>query len=65
MKKIKEIYPEIITVSGGPNFPTTEKEQLNYLKKKPWIDYYIVKEGEHAFFRLIEVEKKEQHRCYC
>ncbi len=59
MKKIKEIYPEIITVSGGPNFPTTEKEQLNYLKKKPWIDYYIVKEGEHAFFRLIEELKKK------
>ena len=53
MKRIKEVFPKIITVSGGPNFPSSEDEQFEYLKEKPWIDYYIVKEGEHAFFRLI------------
>ena len=53
MKRIKEVFPKIITVSGGPNFPTAEKEQFEYLKKRPWLDYYIVKEGEHAFYRLI------------
>ena len=53
MKRIKEVFPKIITVSGGPNFPSSKDEQFEYLKEKPWIDYYIVKEGEHAFFRLI------------
>ena len=53
MRRIKEKFPEIITVTGGPNFPTTEKEQFEYLKKRPWIDYYIVKEAEHAFYMLI------------
>jgi len=53
MKRIKEVYPNIITVSGGPNFPTAENEQYEYLKKRPWLDYFIVKEGEHAFYRLI------------
>ncbi len=53
MKNIKEKFPEVITISGGPNFPTNEKEQFEYLKNKPWIDYYIVKEAEHAFYKLI------------
>jgi radical SAM superfamily enzyme YgiQ (UPF0313 family) len=53
MKRIKEVFPKIITVSGGPNFPSVKEEQLEYLKEKPWIDYFVVKEGEHAFFRLI------------
>jgi|ETNmetMinimDraft_33_1059910.scaffolds.fasta_scaffold04056_3 radical SAM superfamily enzyme YgiQ (UPF0313 family) len=52
-KRIKEVFPKIITIFGGPNFPSVKEEQFEYLKKKPWIDYFIVKEGEHAFFRLI------------
>ena len=53
MKRIKEIFPNVITVSGGPNFPSDEVEQFEYLKKRPWIDYVVVKEGEHAFYRLV------------
>jgi len=59
MKRIKEVYPKIITVAGGPNFSSVEDEQHEYLKQRPWIDYYIVKEGEHAFYRLVsELIKK-------
>ena len=54
LKAIKEKYPEIITVVGGPNFPTNSDEQRSYLSNRPWIDFYIVKEGEHAFASLIE-----------
>jgi len=53
MKRIKEVFPKIITVVGGPNFSSVEEEQFAYLKKRPWIDYYVVKEAEHAFYRLI------------
>jgi len=53
MKRIKEVFPKIITVAGGPNFSSVAEEQFEYLKKRPWIDYYVVKEGEHAFYRLI------------
>ena len=47
-KQIKKIYPEIITVMGGPNFPTDTTEQKKYVEERPWLDFYIVKEGEHA-----------------
>jgi radical SAM superfamily enzyme YgiQ (UPF0313 family) len=53
LKRIKEVFPDIITVAGGPNFPTNEMEQKKYLSIRPWIDFYIVKEGEHAFYSLI------------
>ena len=54
MRRIKEEFPNVITVSGGPNFPTDEIEQKRFLEKRPWIDFYIVKEAEHAFFVLID-----------
>ena len=54
LKTIKEKYPETITVVGGPNFPTIIEEQKSYLSKRPWIDFYIVKEGEHAFVSLVQ-----------
>lgn len=60
MKKIKEVFPKIITVSGGPNFPTVIEEQRDYLKKKNWINYYIVKEGEHPFYLLVKAIKEKK-----
>ncbi len=54
LKTIKEKYPDIITVVGGPSFPTNLKEQKKYLESRPWIDFYIVKEGEHAFSELVK-----------
>ncbi len=44
-------YPKIIF--GGPNFPIEEIEQFQFLKKQPYIDYYIAKEGEGAWLELI------------
>ena len=60
MKKIKELFPKIITISGGPNFPTNIQEKINYLKQKSWIDYYVEKEGEHPFYLLIKAIKDKQ-----
>ena len=54
MKRIKETFPNVITVSGGPNFPSDEVEQFEYLKKRPWIDFFVRYEGEIAFVNLID-----------
>ena len=42
LKRIKEENPKVITVVGGPNFPTDKDEQKDYLKR-PYIDFYIIK----------------------
>ena len=39
--RIKQRYPKVITVFGGPNFPTDDGEQRTYLEKHPEIDFYI------------------------
>lgn len=53
-KILKEKSKKTKIVMGGPNFPTNEDEQKTFLKKEPWIDYYVIKEGEYSFYKLVE-----------
>lgn len=50
---IKKIAPTTVIVFGGPNYPTTPAEQQQFLRQNRAIDFYIIKEGELAFSRLI------------
>ena len=34
--------PNIVTVFGGPNFPTTPEEKLEFFLKYPDIDFYVL-----------------------
>ena len=49
---VKEKNPNVITVFGGPNFPTIEEEKIEFLKKRTAIDFTIELEGELAFVAL-------------
>ncbi len=53
-KVIKKIYPDTITVIGGPNFPIDEKQLKEFAEKNNMFDFIILKEGELAFKNLIE-----------
>ena len=48
----KKYDPNIITVFGGPNFPTEKQEKLEFLENRIAIDFYIELEGELAFVDL-------------
>ncbi len=50
----KERDPNVIIVFGGPNFPADKNEKLDFLKKKPAIDFYIELEGELGFVDLVK-----------
>lgn len=52
-KVVKENHPETKIVMGGPNFPTIASEQEEVLKSAPWLDYFIMKEGEQALVSLV------------
>jgi len=45
---------KIISVSGGPEFPTDKDECRNYLLKRKELDFYVYREGEVAFFGLVQ-----------
>jgi radical SAM superfamily enzyme YgiQ (UPF0313 family) len=49
----KERDPNVITVFGGPNFPTEINEKIDFLKKKSAIDFNVELEGELSFVDLI------------
>ena len=51
---IKAHSDNVITVMGGPNFPTERVEQKAFLTENRGIDYYIVKEAEKAFAELVK-----------
>jgi len=54
----KQRDPNVIIIFGGPNFPADEKEKLDFLKKKPAIDFYIELEGELGFVDLVKALSK-------
>ena len=51
---VKLRNPNVITVFGGPNFPTITDEMLQFLKKRSNIDFYIELEGELGFVNLLK-----------
>lgn len=57
LAKERSFHP--ITVFGGPNFPESPTERLQFLKQRTAIDFYIYNEGEIGFVELIE--RLQQH----
>ena len=50
---IKKKHPGIITIYGGPNYSDNLGEQIDWLNKHPEADFYIFKDGEIPFSRLV------------
>jgi len=50
----KKTYPDIVNIFGGIDFPDDNIDQERWLKKRPWIDFYVRLEGEIAFVNLID-----------
>jgi len=53
-RRIKEVSPRTVVVFGGPHYPILSAEQEAFLRARPEVDFYIVKEAELAFRRLVE-----------
>ena len=54
-KIIKEKYPHIPIIMGGPNFPVDHKAQEEFLHQNSQIDFYVFKEGEPGWIKIIEI----------
>jgi radical SAM superfamily enzyme YgiQ (UPF0313 family) len=52
-RKIKERWPSLPIVFGGPNYGLTDGETEEFWMRYPLIDFYIVREGEEAFAQLV------------
>ncbi len=52
-KVAKRINPNILTVMGGPNISIEPDRQLAYLKRHPWLDVYVLGEGDFQANRVV------------
>jgi tRNA A37 methylthiotransferase MiaB len=53
-QRIKEHFPDVAVVFGGPHYPIEPKEQAAFLRKlAPAVDFYVDREGERAFADLL------------
>jgi radical SAM superfamily enzyme YgiQ (UPF0313 family) len=50
----KRKFPSTVVVMGGPNFPVDVPSQEQFMRDYSAIDFYINKEGELAFSKLVE-----------
>ena len=55
---VKQNNPNVVTIFGGPNFPTVTDEMLEFLEKRSNIDFYIELEGELGFVNLLKKLEK-------
>jgi radical SAM superfamily enzyme YgiQ (UPF0313 family) len=51
---IKNLCPDIPVVFGGPNYGLKSEEVSEFWAKYNLMDFYIVREGEEAFVRLVD-----------
>ena len=53
-KKIKEKWPTLPVIFGGPNYGLSDGESSEFWNLYHLIDFYIVREGEEAFAQLVQ-----------
>ena len=53
-KEIKSINPETLIVFGGPNFPLENNSREEWLRKRPFVDIYVVGDGEESFTKIVD-----------
>ena len=54
-KEIKLLNPNTLIVFGGPNFPLENKQREEWLRKRPFVDIYVVGDGEESFTKIVDV----------
>ncbi len=54
-KRIKELYPQVNIIFGGPNFPSEEEKQKEFFRKASWVDFFLPYEGEAAFSNIVDL----------
>lgn len=50
---VKARHPATAIVFGGPNYPTDEAEQVAWLRARPFVDFYVYRDGEIVFADLV------------
>ncbi len=53
-RHLKAVYPDCITIMGGPNYNFTEPEWIEaFARANPQIDFHVEGEGEAKFYNIV------------
>lgn len=50
----KKINPNILNVMGGPNISIEPHRQIEFVKARPWLDVYVLGEGDFVANEIVE-----------
>ena len=62
-QRIKSRWPTTIIIAGGPNYGATDEEHADFWTRFPFVDFYIVKEGELVTVQLLTELARNQWQC--
>lgn len=52
-ERIKVSFPDTLVVAGGPDISRDAQEKKKYLQQHPYLDFYVLYEGEEAICSLL------------
>lgn len=53
-RRIKKLWPDMVIVFGGPNYPLDAEEQAIFLQRYSDIDFHVFRDGEQCFVELYQ-----------
>ena len=53
LRVAKELNPRVLAVMGGPNIPVEPERQEAYVESRPWLDVYVVGDGDFVATDLV------------
>ncbi len=53
-RQIKRDFAQTVVIAGGPNYGMRDEEVAAFWRRYPWLDFYVVKEGERALAGLLQ-----------
>jgi len=53
-REIKSLYPQTLIIFGGPNFPLEDQKREEWLREHPFVDIYVVGDGEETFTKIVD-----------
>lgn len=59
-KAIKEHSPQTLIVFGGRNYPLETARQIQWFEEHPFVDLYIIGEGEEPWMRVVDLWAETQ-----
>jgi len=54
-RRIKQDFPKTVVIAGGPNYGFQPEEVAEFWQRHPFLDFYVIKEGEVALVELVRL----------